>query len=180
MPDPGTLDLDRMRRERVGKVRAELERLDVAAAYLLTSGNVLYAGGQWMLAADNGLLFLATGGATFTLPAKQNGLAFRFVQTVDANLVIQGAGDIVHKNSAGATTVTFSTAGEKLGSHVLVECLYTATGVLKWLVSNLGGTTASVEELVGTEGSGEPPRGSKKFPRGLKQLVGRKYWPALR
>jgi Xaa-Pro aminopeptidase len=54
MPDPGTLDLDRMRRERVGKVRAELERLDVAAAYLLTSGNVLYAGGQWMLAADNG------------------------------------------------------------------------------------------------------------------------------
>jgi Xaa-Pro aminopeptidase len=54
MPEAGTLDLDRMRHERVGKVRAELERLDVAATYLLTSGNVLYAGGQWMLAADNG------------------------------------------------------------------------------------------------------------------------------
>jgi Xaa-Pro aminopeptidase len=55
MADPTTvLDLDRMRRERVGKVRAELVRLDVAAAYLLTSGNVLYAGGAWMLAADNG------------------------------------------------------------------------------------------------------------------------------
>ncbi len=97
-----------------------------------------------VLAADNGLLFLATGVATFTLPTKQNGLAFRFVQTADANLVIQGSADIVHKNNAGATTVTFSTAGEKLGSHVLVECLYTATGVLKWLVSNLGGTTATV------------------------------------
>jgi Bacteriophage lambda head decoration protein D len=97
-----------------------------------------------VLASDNGLLFLATAAATFTLPAKQNGLAFRFVQTADANLVIQGSADIVHKNNAAATTVTFSTAGEKIGSQVLVECLYTAAGVLKWLVSNLGGTTATV------------------------------------
>jgi hypothetical protein len=97
-----------------------------------------------VLASDNGLLFLATAAATFTLPTKQNGLAFRFVQTADANLVIQGASDIVHKNAASATSVTFSTAGEKLGSHVLVECLYSNTGTLKWLVSNLGGTTATV------------------------------------
>ena len=55
------------------------------------------------IAADNGLLFLATAAAAFTLPAKQNGLAFRFVQTADANLVVQGAADIVHKNNTGAT-----------------------------------------------------------------------------
>ena len=97
-----------------------------------------------VVAGDNGLLFLATAAVTFTLPTKQNGLAFRFQQTADGNLVIAGAGDIVHKNNAAANTVTFSTAGEKIGSQVLVECVYTAAATLKWLVSNLGGTTATV------------------------------------
>ena len=95
-------------------------------------------------AADNGLLFLATAAATFTLPTKANGLAFRFAQTADANLVISGSTDIIHKGNAGASSVTFSTSSEKIGSHVLVECLYTAAGTLKWLVTNLGGTTATV------------------------------------
>lgn len=97
-----------------------------------------------VLATDNGLLFLATAAVTFTLPAKQNGLAFRFVQTADANLVISGAADIIAKGNAAATTVTFSTANEKIGSHVLVECLYVAAGTLKWLVTNLGATTPTV------------------------------------
>jgi hypothetical protein len=97
-----------------------------------------------VVAADNGLLFLATAAATFTLPTKENGLAFRFAQTADANLVIQGSADIVHKGNAAASTVTFSTASEMIGSHVLVECLYIAAGTLKWLVTNLGGTTATV------------------------------------
>lgn len=97
-----------------------------------------------VVAADNGLLFLATAAVTFTLPTKENGLAFRFAQTADFNLVISGSADIVHKGNAAANTVTFSTAGEKIGSHVLVECLYTNTGTLKWLVTNLGGTTATV------------------------------------
>jgi hypothetical protein len=97
-----------------------------------------------VLAADNGLLFLATAAATFTLPTKANGLAFRFLQTADANLVISGSSDIVHKNNAAASSVTFSTANEKIGSHVLVECVYTAASTLKWIVSNLGGTTATV------------------------------------
>jgi hypothetical protein len=97
-----------------------------------------------VVAADNGLLFLATAAVTFTLPSKQNGLAFRFAQTADANLVISGGGSIIHKGNAAANTVTFSTASEKVGSHALVECVYTATGTLKWLVSNIGGTTATV------------------------------------
>lgn len=97
-----------------------------------------------VVASDNGLLFLATAAANFTLPTKENGLAFRFAQTADANLVITGSADIIHKGNAAANTVTFSTASEKIGSQVLVECVYTAAATLKWLVTNLGGTTATV------------------------------------
>lgn len=95
-------------------------------------------------ASDNGLLFLATAAVDFTLPTKQNGLTYRFLQTADANLIVTGSTDIIHKGSAAASTVTFSTVSEKIGSHVLVECMYTATSTLKWMVSNLGGTTATV------------------------------------
>ncbi|HZL88951.1 MAG TPA: head decoration protein [Pirellulaceae bacterium] len=95
-------------------------------------------------AADNGLLFLATAAVAFTLPAKQNGLAFRFFQTADFDLTIAGSADIIHKGNAAASSVAFQTAGQKIGSHALVECLYTADSVLKWVVSNLGGTTATV------------------------------------
>jgi len=97
-----------------------------------------------VLASDNGLLFLATGAVTFTLPTKQNGLAFRFVQTADANLVISGSSDLIAKGNAAASSVTFSTANEKIGSQVLVECIYTAASTLKWLVTNLGATTPTV------------------------------------
>lgn len=89
-------------------------------------------------------MFLATAAATFTLPTKANGLAFRVAQTADANLVISGSSDIIHKGNASASTVTFSTANEKIGSSVLIECVYTGSSTLKWLVTNLGGTTATV------------------------------------
>ena len=95
-------------------------------------------------AADNGLLFIATAAVAFTLPAKQNGLAFRFLQIADNDLTITGSGDIVHKGNAAATSVAFSTPSQKIGSQALVECMYTADSVLKWVVSNLGGTTATV------------------------------------
>lgn len=97
-----------------------------------------------VVAADNGMLFVATGAANFTLPTKENGLAFRFVQTADANLVITGAADLVHKGNAAVNTVTFSTTSEKIGSQVLVECMYVGASTLKWIVTNLGGTTATV------------------------------------
>ena len=95
-------------------------------------------------AADNGLLFLATAAVSFTLPTKQNGLAFRFFQTANADLTIASSGDLIHKNSAAASSVAFSTASQKIGSHVLVECVYIDTDTLAWIVSNLGGTTATV------------------------------------
>ena len=95
-------------------------------------------------AADNGLLFLATAAVSFTLPTKQNGLAFRFFQTADADLTITGSSDIIHKNGAAASSVAFSTSNQKIGSHALVECVYIDTNTLAWIVSNLGGTTATV------------------------------------
>jgi hypothetical protein len=94
--------------------------------------------------ADHGLLFIATAAATFTLPTKQNGLAFRFLQTADAELEIAGDGDLVHAGSDNASSLSFDGIGERRGSHVLVECVYVAGGTLKWIVSNLGGTTATV------------------------------------
>ena len=81
---------------------------------------------------------------TFTLPTKANGLAFRFAQTANENLVIAARPTSSHKNNAAASSVTFSTANEKIGSHVLVECIYTAAATLRWLVTNLGGTTPTV------------------------------------
>jgi len=97
-----------------------------------------------LTADDNGLQFIATAAVNFTLPTKQNGLAYRFVQTADANLILTGSADLIHKGNAAATTVTFSTTSEKIGSHLLVECMYVAGSTLKWIVTNLGGTTATV------------------------------------
>jgi len=96
-------------------------------------------------ASDNGLLFVATAAVTFTLPTPQNGLAYRFLQTADADLVIaSGLGNLVHKGNAAASQVAFNTTSQKIGSQVLVECLYTATDTLRWVVTNLGGTAATV------------------------------------
>ena len=96
-----------------------------------------------LTAEDNGLLFIATAAVNFTLPTKQNGLAFRFLQTADANMVITGGGDIVYSNSVSNALLAFSTAGQKIGSQLLIECMYTAANTLKWVASNLGGTTVT-------------------------------------
>jgi len=95
-------------------------------------------------ASETGILFIATAAVDFTLPTKANGLAFRFLQLADADMSIVGSGDILTVGDAVANSVAFSTASEKIGSHVLVECLYVGTSTLKWLVTNLGGTTATV------------------------------------
>jgi len=99
---------------------------------------------QTLTASQNGLMFVASAAVTFTLPTKANGLAYRVFQIADANLTIAGSSDIVHKGNASASTAAFSTASQKIGSHALIECMYTADSTLKWVVSNLGGTTATV------------------------------------
>lgn len=119
---------------------------DLGAAGLLMHPRGVYrkAGSYTVTPEDNGVLLIATGVATFTLPTKANGLAFRFLQIADGNLVVAGSSDIVHKGMASASSVTFSTASQRIGSHVLVECMFVGEGSLKWVVSNLGGTTATV------------------------------------
>lgn len=118
--------------------------LDVSAGELMHPRGVYRKSANYTVTAeDNGLIFIATAAVNFTLPAKQNGLAFRFLQTADADMAIIGSADIVYRNSASNSSLTFSTAGQKLGSQVLVECMYTAANTLKWVVSNLGGTAAT-------------------------------------
>lgn len=121
------------------------DRKPLSPAPLLAPRGVYRKNTSYTLtAADNGLLFLATGGATFTLPTKANGLAFRITQIADNDLTISGSSDLIHKGNASASSVVFSTSGQKIGSQVLIECVYTGSSTLKWLVTNLGGTTATV------------------------------------
>jgi len=139
------LNLDPRARQQLGqRFFFDHETSPQAGVLMHPRGIYRKAANYTVTAGDNGLLFLATAAVNFTLPSKQNGLAFRFLQTADANLVITGAADIVAKGNAAATTVTFSTASEKIGSHVLVECVYVGTSTLKWIVTNLGATTPTV------------------------------------
>lgn len=139
------INLDARARQQLGS-RFTLDKENSPQAGVLMHPRGIYrkSANYTVVAADNGLLFLATAAVTFTLPTKANGLAFRFVQTADANLVIQGSSDIIALNNAAASSVTFGTASEKIGSQVLVECLYTNTATLRWLVTNLGATTPTV------------------------------------
>lgn len=134
----------RARQQLGGRMAFDRERSPQAGVLMHPRGVYRKSANYTVTEDDNGLLFLATAAVTFTLPTKANGLAFRFAQSADANLVIAGSSDLIHKGNAAADTVTFSTTDEKIGSQVLVECIYTGTGTLKWLVTNLGGTTASV------------------------------------
>jgi hypothetical protein len=113
--------------------------------HLLLPRSVYRKGSNYTVtAADHGAHFIATAAATFTLPTKQNGLSFRFTQIADANLAISGSSDLIVLNNAGASSVSCQTSSEKIGSQLLVECVYTTTSTLKWIVTNLGGTTLTV------------------------------------
>jgi hypothetical protein len=99
-----------------------------------------------VVAADNGDLFVATAAATFTLPTKEHGLSFEFLQTADANMIVASAGsadDIIADGDAGADTLTFSTASHKIGSRVRLNCIYVGAN-LRWIAENLGGTAMTV------------------------------------
>lgn len=136
--------LDPRGREMLGR-QMLFDKKPISPAPLLAPRGIYRKSTNYTLtAADNGLLFLATGAATFTLPTKQNGLSYRIAQTADNDLTISGSSDLIHKGSAAASSVAFSTSSQKIGSQVLIECIYTAASTLKWLVTNLGGTTATV------------------------------------
>jgi len=74
-----------------------------------------------VLATDNGTHFFATAAVNFTLPAiaAGRGYRFRFTMQADANLTVTApANKLITFNNATATSVAFSTAGNKIGASV--------------------------------------------------------------
>lgn len=109
-------------------------------------GVVTKAADYTVVAADNGVLFVATAAVNFTLPTKAHGLTFEFLQTADANMVITSAGsadDIIVDGDAGADTITYSTASHKIGSRCRVQCIYVGAN-LRWIVTNMGHTAMTI------------------------------------
>lgn len=71
--------------------------------------------------SDDGSHFFATAAANFTLPAIAlgRGYRFRFTMQADANLTVTApAGKLITFNNAAATSVAFSTSGNKIGASV--------------------------------------------------------------
>lgn len=90
-----------------------------------------------VLATDNGTRFYAdTANATFTLPAIRAGLSFEFMRVSDHNLVVTSAeGDnIIVGNDLSADSVTYSTAGNRIGARIRVTADFVgATPTLRWI-----------------------------------------------
>jgi hypothetical protein len=90
-----------------------------------------------VLATDNGTTFVAdTANVTFTLPAIRAGLNYEFLRYSDHNMVITSAeGDnIIIGNDSAADSITYSTAGNKVGARVRITSAYVgATPTLRWL-----------------------------------------------
>jgi hypothetical protein len=88
-----------------------------------------------VLADDNGQVFLATtANVTFTLPAIKAGLQFDFIRCSDHNLVVASAeGDnVIVGNDMTADSITYSTAGNRIGARVRVTGIYVGAA-LRWL-----------------------------------------------
>lgn len=80
-------------------------------------------------AADNGKLFAITSAATITLPAiadVADGWTCRVYGAVDGTWAVTApSGKLICFNNVAATTITFSTSGEKAGT--CVEIVYLGT-----------------------------------------------------
>lgn len=94
-----------------------------------------------VVAADNLTEFEATAAVQFTLPAIAKGLRFKFRQVANASLIIAApAAILIGLNGAAFTTLTFNTAGQMLGTGVVV---YANKAGTKWVVEQASapGTT---------------------------------------
>ncbi len=82
----------------------------------------------------------AAGAVTFTLPAPTAGAYYFFAGVVAQNLVITaGSAIAVTVNNAAATSITYSTANQQIGSFAVAI----ADGS-SWLLVNIGTNTATV------------------------------------
>lgn len=97
-------------------------------------------------AADRGTMFTntgAVGAVNFTLPTRAAGLEFAFKGVADQNITVTSAAgtDIVTFNNASASSVAYSTAGNKIGGMFRVTCNHAGT---KWYVEAFGSNTVTV------------------------------------
>lgn len=86
----------------------------------------------------------AAGAVVFTLPAVTNnkGMRFAFSNCVDQNMTVASAAanGLITFNNAAASSVAFSTAGNKIGAFVEI----TGIGSSKWIVNPRGANTMTV------------------------------------
>lgn len=92
---------------------------------------------------EDGIHFLMTAAATFTLPGVKEGVKYKFTSNVDGNMTFTGSANILADGVLAATTVAFSTSSHKIGSVCVFECI-NVNGTLKWCFTNLGGTAATI------------------------------------
>lgn len=92
-------------------------------------------------AADNGkLLVAATNAVNYTLPtlaAALVGFQVQVYQSGNNNLVVTAAADtIIYDDTTGgkATTLTWSTANQKMGAGAILRADYDVSGTLSWYV----------------------------------------------
>jgi hypothetical protein len=109
------------------------------------STSVVAGASRTLTQEEDGLLFIATlaGTITFTLPGVKEGVQYEFLQTVDQNMVITGSANVLALGNAAATSVTYSTASEKIGAHCRLKCV-NVNGTLKWVHRNLTRATATI------------------------------------
>jgi len=100
-----------------------------------------------LVEADHASMFTtlgAAGAVTFTLPAVTNnkGMRFMFFNAVDQNMAVASAAanQLITFNNAAASSVTFSTAGNKIGASVEIIGI----GSSKWIVRPCGANTMTV------------------------------------
>lgn len=111
---------------------------------LLLGGKQVWKVANHVVSLDEaGTMFVTGAAVSYTLPAPTLGCAYVFVQTADADMTIVGNANVIHKGTVAASAAAFQTAGQKIGSSALVTAI-NVNGTPKWLLYNLGGTTATV------------------------------------
>ncbi len=126
-----------------GQARLQLSRQfilddDIAQKYFATEfiREIPKTGDYTITGAFTGTEFTTEGAAgtvIFTLPAIAKGLAFKFYNHVDQTMTVTSAegNNIVAFNDLAATSISFATAGNKIGAVAIVRANYAGT---KWLV----------------------------------------------
>ena len=99
-----------------------------------------------VVAADNFTMFDnvgAAGAVTFTLPTLANGYCFGFRVQADQSVTVASAEgtNMIALNNASASSVAFSTGGQKIGGAVMV---FSNPGATKWIVVNESAGTNTI------------------------------------